>query len=312
MEEDYIGMSPSEETLRLEGLLNAFVRSCRAKRLSSETLKWYEWLLSDCHEYVKNSALSWDDTDALDYFLGEYLEERGVGDYTVHVYYRALRRFFNWLEKRKQLPNDNPITMVDSPTLPRPYPRGIEQEDVERLLTGIKPDTWLDKRDRTIILFLWDTGVRVSELCRLEVGDLRFQQRKALIRNGKEEKDRFIYFGRRTQVFVEEWLETRNDKAKCSRVFINRWGEPFTRRGITAILNRRQAQVGIEGACNPHAFRHGFATAYLDNYGCIHNLQNLMGHATLRLTEVYLKSTDKRAKTDPAEASPGDHLLKTE
>lgn len=89
---------------------------------------------------------------------------------------------------------------------------------------------------------------------------------------------------------------------------INRSGNPLTRWGIRVMLRRRQREAGVTGRCSPHAFRHGFAVAYLDNGGSIHNPQRLMGHATLRSTEVYLRSTDRRAQADHAKASPGDHL----
>jgi len=142
----------------------------------------------------------------------------------------------------------------------------------------------------------------------LEMRDLDLQRRRALVRNGKGHKDRIVSFGLRTKETLALWLQVRSGRAKCGRVFINRSGNPLTRWGIRAMLRRRQREAGVLGPCNPHAFRHGFAVAYLDNGGSIHNLQRLMGHATLRSTEVYLQSTDRRAQADHAKASPGDHL----
>ncbi len=302
------GVEHRRQTMELQDSLDAFMLSCGAKKLSSATVDWYEWLLFSYYRYICDSFLPWDDPDTLDRFLGEYLEKQNVSDHTVHAYYRALRRFFNWLKKRKRLFSDNPMEMIDSPQLPHPYPRGIEKREVKRLLADIEPDTWLDRRDRAIILFLWDTGVRVSELCGLEMCDLKLKRRKAKIRNGKGKRDRTVCFGRRTQVLLVKWLKTRSDRAKCNYIFINRSGNPLRRRGLASMLNRRQVETGIEGPCNPHAFRHGFATAYLDNGGCIHNLQHLMGHVTLRSTERYLTSNDKRAKKDHKKVSPGDRL----
>lgn len=284
-----------------------FLLACRARRLSPRTLEWYDWLLSDYREYVEGEGLRWDDPDTLDAFLA-HLADQEISAHTVHAHYRALRRFFNWLEKRQLLPGDNPVRMVEPPRLPHAYPRNIEADEVEKLLTVIGDSTWMDKRDRAIVLFLWDTGVRAEELCNLEMRDLDLQQRRALVRNGKGHKDRIVSFGLRTKEALTSWLQVRSGRAKCSRVFINRSGNPLTRWGIRAMLRRRQREAGVTGRCNPHAFRHGFAVAYLDNGGSIHNLQRLMGHATLRSTEVYLRSTDRRAQADHAKASPGDHL----
>ena len=288
--------------------VEAFLRACRAKRLSPATVEWYEWLLSEYHDYVETHGLRWDDPDTLDAFLGEHLAQREISTHTVHAHYRALRRFFNWLEKRQRLPHTNPILVVEPPRLPHRLPRNIEASKVEKLLITTRGSTWMDKRDRAIILFLWDTGVRADELCSLEMRDLDLVHRTALIRNGKGRKDRIVPFGLRAKEALESWLEIRSERARCDHVFVNRSGKPFTRRGLQSMLRRRQKEAGVSGPCNPHAFRHGFAVAYLDNGGSIHNLQRLMGHATLRSTEVYLQSTDKRVRADHAKASPGDHL----
>lgn len=293
--------------------VEAFLRSCRAKRLKKKTIDWYDWLLSNYCEFVEAEELCWDDPVSIDIFLGDYLMDEGLSDYTAHAYYRALRRFFNWLEKRQWLPGDNPMEMIEAPRTPRSHPRGIEEHEVEILLETIEGSR-LGKRDRAIVMFLWDTGVRVKELCQLDMRDLSLQKKKATIRNGKGDKDRNVSFGNRTVRLLTAWRETqeswlkKHDRTDCRRVFVNRSGRPLSRWGVAQMLDRRRAEAGIEGPCNPHAFRHGFAIAFLDNGGDIHNLQHLMGHISLRSTEPYLRSTDRRAARDHAKVSPGDHL----
>jgi len=301
----------TEMTTPMSANLDAFARACRAKRLKPATQEWYEWLLTDYCEYVEAQGLRWDAPDTLDAFFGEHLADRELSAHTVHAYYRALRRFFNWLEKRRRLPGDNPIRAIESPRTPHRFPRYIEADEVDKMLDAIEDiDTWFGKRDRAVIMFLWDTGVRASELCGLEMRDLDLARRKAVIRNGKGEKDRSISFGLRAKEYLTAWLEVRDKRGEtnCRNVFINQDGKPLKRRGLSSLLRRRAQKAGVEGPCNPHAFRHGFAMAFLDNGGHINNLQRLMGHATLRSTEVYVWSTDKRAHADHANASPGDHL----
>jgi site-specific recombinase XerD len=197
--------------------------------------------------------------------------------------------------------------MIESPEKPKPYPQGVTVATVEKLLQSIESDTFLSRRDRAIIVFLWDTGVRASELCNLSMRDLNMGRREVLIRNGKGDKDRHVPFGLVVQKILENWLEVRGE-ANCDRVFVNRCRNPLTRSGVYDLLRRRKNEVGVEEPCNPHAFRHGFAIEFLENGGNIHNLQNLMGHETLRSTEIYLKATDRRARRDHRKASPGDHL----
>ena len=291
----------------LSANLEAFLRSCRAQRLKPATLDWYTWLLDEYARYVETTNLSWDTPETVDAFLAHHATG-DISTHTVHAYYRALRVFFNWLEKRGVI-ESNPIRVVASPRLPRRIPRGIEPAAVTQILGALDASTWFGKRDQAIILFLWDTGVRASELCGLEVHDLDLERRRILIRNGKGGKDRFVPFAHRAQEALEEWLSVRKRNGKnFPHVFLNRCGDPLTRRGLTALLERRSRKAEVEGPYNPHAFRHGFAVAYLDNGGKIHNLQRLMGHATLRSTEVYLWASDRKVQADHAHASPADHL----
>jgi site-specific recombinase XerD len=199
------------------------------------------------------------------------------------------------------------MDMVDPPRKPRTYPRGISQSAVEKLLKTIDPASYLDYRDRAIIIFLWDTGVRASELCELRLIDVEINQGDGLVEVGKGRKSRTLAFGQKAQALLNEWLDVRGE-ANCDRVFVNRCRNPLTRSGLYAMLDRRKEEVSIEVPCNPHAFRHGFAIEFLENGGNINNLRILMGHESLRSTEPYLKATDGRARRDHKKASPGDHL----
>lgn len=271
--------------------LKAFLRACSAKRLKAKTQEWYEWILTEYCQYIEAEALRWDAPETLDIFFGDYLADRELSPHTIHGYYRALRRFFNWLEKRKRLPGSNPFEVFEPPKLPKRIPRNIEEEEVNALLDTIGTERRLDVRDRAIILFLWDTGMRATELCELEMADLDLETQQATIRDGKGEKDRKVSFGIHTKELVIEWLAVRGESIQCDHVFVNRSGVPFNRLGIRSMLCRRNKKAQIGGPCNPNAFRHGFAMAFLDNGGSVYNLQRLMGYASLRSTENYLDST---------------------
>lgn len=281
----------------------SFLQACRAKNLSEQTVRWYEWLLTGYGQYVVERVLPWDSPDTIEGFLA-HLAKRGVKPNTVHAYFRALRRLFNWLEKRGRIAS-NPMHTVESPRLPRHYPRSIGADDVEKLLSSIGTESPLGKRDKAIILFLWDTGVRAGELCALSLNDVDLEHQKALVRDGKGGKSRYVSFGVRVKEALQEWLAVRS--AQCGRLFVNKYGQGLTISGLSSMLRRHGEKAGV-GTCNPHSFRHGFAVAYLDNGGGIHNLRLLMGHATLRSTEQYLWVTDGRAAQDHAQASPADHL----
>jgi len=168
-------------------LIADFINSCRARRLSPRTLEWYGWLLGEYRDFVERRSLDWDKPMTLDAFLADVA--RHASAHTQHAHYRALRRFFNWLEKRHAIA-ENPMRMIEPPRLPACRPHHISPEEVAQLLETTAKETWLDRRDRAIILFLWDTGLRAGELCNLELSDLDLERRVILIRNGKGAKDR--------------------------------------------------------------------------------------------------------------------------
>lgn len=283
--------------------ISDFLTSCRARRLSPRTIEWYGWLLGEYRDFVEERSLTWDQPVALDAFLSEVAARSSP--HTLHGYYRALRRFFNWLEKR-QVIADNPVRMIDPPRLPARQPQRITADAMIRLLETAAGEAWADRRDRAIILLLWDTGVRASELCHIRLSDIDMEQRIILLRNGKGGKDRWVAFGQATREALTAWLKVRGEREN-DFLFVGRYGEPLTRSGLSIMLRRRARQAGIRPV-GAHAFRHGFAVAYLNNGGSIHNLRRLMGHATLRSTEVYLTIADREAIADHRRASPADHL----
>jgi len=287
--------------------LTAFIRMTKAKRLSVATQEWYQYLLSDYQAYVEEHGLVWHKPETLEDFLA-HLVERGLSPYSVHDYYRALRRFFNWLEKRQKLPGPNPAQMIEAPRLPRRrLPKATSMAVVEKLLKAVDTSTRLGKRDLAVILFLADTGVRAKELCNLVLADLDLENRMATIRDGKGEKDRTVAFGRRAARALSEWLAVRGD-LPLPHVFVSRSGAPLTTSGLRQVLYKYRDLAGVQSPVSPHRLRHGFATTYLNNGGKIHHLQHLMGLADIRTAEIYLHTTDDEARLDHEKASPVDNL----
>jgi site-specific recombinase XerD len=87
-----------------------FLRACYAKGLSPRTIEWYEWQLNEYVDYVEMCDLPWGASETID-ILFAHLRESGQSKHTVHAYYRTLRRFFNWLEMRRRLTNENPMNV---------------------------------------------------------------------------------------------------------------------------------------------------------------------------------------------------------
>ena len=153
--------------------------------------------------------------------------------------------------------------------------------------------TFYGLRDRLILEILYATGIRVGELEYMKIKDINLYENKIKIL-GKGNKERIVYFGEYTREILDLYLKQRTDKNEY--LLINNHKERLTSRGIRYILNKIIAKTSIETKISPHMLRHTFATHML-NEGCdLLSVQELLGHESLRATQVYTHVTNDRLK----------------
>jgi len=161
------------------------------------------------------------------------------------------------------------------------------------------------ERDKLIIRFLLDTGVRVSELCGLRVGDVDLRNHRARVL-GKGSKERYVPIGKRLAKAVWRYLATRKVESS-DPLFIDRAGSvPITRHAVWRLLKRagKRAQVAH---VHPHRFRHTFAISYLRNGGKEFTLMEILGHSTMEMTRRYARIAQVDIQSDHRRASPVDN-----
>jgi site-specific recombinase XerD len=189
----------------------------------------------------------------------------------------------------------NPLLQVAKPSLPAVAPRQVALVEIDRLVDTIPhvdDATWTDGRDRLILVLLFWTGVRLSEMAGLSVADMDTRQRLLHVRHGKGGKDRFVPFPDGTGALLLSYLMARppwpgpelllaNDGAGGVRGVL-------TGAGIRVMIRRRCRLARMEYR-NPHAFRHGFAMAMLNAGGMeMGILSKLLGHSAVKVTqEIY-------------------------
>lgn len=200
----------------------------------------------------------------------------------------AIQRFFQFLKRRK-IRFDSPISFLKRPKMGRKLPNFLTVEEMERLLNAPDPETPLGVRDRAILELLYSSGLRVSELCGLRVGD--FSVRRAEIRvMGKGRRQRVVPVGRSARMWLLRYLqEGRPQLALTSEkaLFLNSDGNPISRRGIHFLLTRYRQKAGIQRPVSPHALRHSFATHLLNAGAHLRTVQVLLGHSRLTTTQIY-------------------------
>ncbi len=201
----------------------------------------------------------------------------------------ALRGYFRFLHHDGLVPGD-PTEEVELPKRGRRLPAVLSRTEVERLLAAVDPAARLGKRDRAFLELLYATGVRVSELIHIGLGDLDAREGFVAVR-GKGDKERVVPVGRRALAAVEIYLREERpllNRGRGRRVLLLNWrGGPLSRMGAWKIIRRNARQAGISKPIGPHTFRHTFATHLLEGGADLRAVQEMLGHADISTTQIY-------------------------
>lgn len=225
-----------------------------------------------------------------------------LSTYTVHGYAQVVRGFVSWCSQEEGLEDIVAETLPKrlSREMPKVEVRIIEtftDEQLKRLdlVCERECSKTLEVRDRTILAFLLDTGLRAEELCELTLESLRLNPDESYVRviyGAKGRKQRTVGIGRETRMLLRKYIERYRRALQTERhVFLGRYNEPLTRSGLYQIIDRLGEWARIEGVrCSPHTFRHTFAVSYLLRGGNVFDLSRLMGHSSVKVTEIYLRT----------------------
>jgi integrase/recombinase XerD len=212
---------------------------------------------------------------------------------------RSLHRF---LAEEGRSERD-PGARVEAPRVPAGLPKALTEPQVEALIGAVVGDDPLARRDRAILEVLYGTGLRISELVGLRLGDVDLES--ALIRAfGKGSKERVVPVGRPAVAALVAWFapggraalvpERWARRSDADAVFLNRRGGRLTRQGAWLIVKRWGSEVGLDAVLTPHVLRHSCATHMLDHGADIRAVQELLGHASVSTTQVYTKVSSER------------------
>jgi integrase/recombinase XerC len=206
----------------------------------------------------------------------------------------ALRTFFQFLI-REGVVEMNPAKLVSTPRLEKKLPNHLSVEDAVRFIETPDTETDLGKRDRAILELLYGTGVRVSELTKLNLRDIDFRNKNVRVL-GKRRKERVVPFGDPALHALMRYLTEvrpaflRNAPAAErdeEAVFLNYQGTRITTRSVGRMVDKYiDVCAGIHNI-SPHSLRHSFATHLLDSGADLRDIQELLGHARLSTTQIY-------------------------
>ena len=267
----------------------AYLRGVRG--LSENTVSAYRRDLRSFSSFCQDSELDPDDPKAVRSYLG-HLGRRGLAASTINRTISGLRGYFRFKQRFGQI-SDNPLADQKNRRGPRPLPRFLFEEEMERFLPpgGLEVKGFRGHRDKAVFEFLYSSGARVDEATSLNIGDVDFRRSSVRVR-GKGGKERMVFLGPVATRALKEYLQLRKDRTgpvaeDGAALFLNLRGGRLTNRGVRYILNRYAHERGWTKPVTPHTFRHSFATHVLDAGADVRVVQELLGHASLSTTQVY-------------------------
>lgn len=238
------------------------------------------------------------------------LLQKGLSRATVARRLACLRSFFRFLIRQGKV-TANPAEEIPAPKPEKRLPTYLTVDQAAGLLNAQPVNKFLEVRDKAIFELLYSTGVRISELCGLNMDDLHMSPEMIKV-HGKGGKDRIVPFGSKAKEAMATYFIRRNSilnrlKLEQPAVFINERGGRLTPRSVQRSLKQRCIQAGIQDGITPHSLRHSMATHMLEGGADLRSIQEILGHASLattqrythlnmdRLTEVY-RSAHPRSK----------------
>lgn len=265
------------------------------KRLDAKTVKAYRIDLSQFQTKISAEDILEITPDALEAFIAKLHQE--YKPKTVKRKIASIKAFFHYLEY-KEIMERNPFARIQVKFRePAVLPKTIPLHTVESLLSVIYQQRSLAKtdyqkknslRDAAVIELLFATGMRISELCSLKLNDVNLQDKNILI-YGKGRKERKIQIGNNDVLRILEKykFEFREAMKNSSHFFVNQSGDPLSDQSVRRMINKYTDLASIEMHITPHMFRHTFATSLLEADVDIRYIQEMLGHSSINITEIY-------------------------
>lgn len=322
--------TPARREVEIARAVESWLRDGEAQRWSPvvlydrrKTLERFQWWLE--HIAQQPAHLSSLAPDLLREFLayagaacpeGRYGSDRAstkraARPATVHAAFRILRAFTNFCLAEGLL-TETPLKNVRPPRIPKDQIQPFTEAQIQTLLNQVRGGL-TPERDTALIYLLLDTGMRVSELCSLVMGDIN--RGSGLLRVvGKGDKERSVFMGVKARRALWRHLEVNrrnaDDRAPVFCGFRGHTpGAALTESGVGKVIHKAGVASGIQQVrCSPHTFRHTFAINFLRNGGDLFELQEVMGHEDPSVLRRYVKLAEQDLAEAHRSASPADRM----
>ncbi len=253
-------------------------------------------------EYLSDNGIDFNDVtiDHLTSFVS-LLNDIGISPRSRARIVSGIKSAFRYM-KLDDIIDTNPTLLLDSPCWEKHLPEVLTVEEIDRMIEMIDLQSPTGRRNRAIIETLYGCGLRVSELCNLEIGRLDLVNGVALI-TGKGNKDRMVPMSEPAVEQIAIYINENRSMLKIKPreeniVFLNIRGHRLTRQMIFIMLRDLAELAGIDKTISPHTLRHSFATHLLEGGANLRAIQQMLGHESIGTTEIYLHLDNTRLREE--------------
>jgi site-specific recombinase XerD len=269
-----------------------FRRHLKRRNYSKHTVKYY---LNIIKQYViwVDVALELATPEKVDMYIDHLLRKR-MNPASINLYLAIIRVFYDYLKYEEDVDLINPVNSNRRLRVPRPLPRSLRDQEVEKLFGAIK-----NKRDIVMFKLMLRCGLRVEEVSNLTLGAIDLKRRRIIVYHGKGSKDRVVYISDDAHDALVAYLKIRSG-LRVKKVFLvekgNFKGQPISVRGIQKRMEYYAKKTGLKVSC--HRLRHTMATQLLNAEAEVETIQDLLGHNWITTTQRYCKVSNLKVQRD--------------
>lgn len=282
------------------------------KSYSSNTIDTYLLNINQFVVYCEHKEidiLNVEYKELLDYL--DYLKkELDYKSKSLNTVIACLKSFYEYLLKEKYIAN-NPSSLLKFPKVEKNYPSYLTNDEINTLLSVIDTSKDTGKRNYLLIILLYDTGVRVSELLNIKLNDIDYENKTIKIL-GKGDKERLVYFTNDTYYVLIEYIKYIHSEFEnhSNYLFSKNKGSVLSRNEVYNIIRKYGEDAKINKIVTPHVLRHSLATHMIQNDADVMSVKTILGHSNVSTTQIYthLNKKDLKAKYDAIKGEDDDEI----
>lgn len=258
------------------------IEMLKNRRYSESTIRQYTSMFEEYINYYRDQSIDEIDNELIRKFISYLVQERKVSPSYQNISIHAIKFYYETVL-------DKPLTGIkfDRPRREKRLPVILTREEVISMFSAIT-----NLKHKFIIILLYSTGLRRGELLNLKLADIDRANMKIWVRGGKGKKDRYVQLARRTLTIMDEYLKLYNPQE-----YLIEGRKPwYSASSVVEIISAASTKAGLTKHVTPHKFRHSFATHMLEDGEDIRVIQELLGHSSIKTTQIYSHVTDKKIK----------------